>query len=351
MDIRKSPLKIPLTIAGPCSAESEDQMLATATALSHLKEVTIFRAGVWKPRSRPNSFEGLGERGLDWHQKVKKKTGLSTATEVAQASHVELCLKYGIDVLWIGARTSTNPFSVQNIADALKGVDIPVIIKNPMAPDISLWIGAIERIDRAGITKIITVHRGFSHIEETLYRNAPLWEIPMKLKGLFPDLPLLCDPGHIAGKRNLVESISQKAMAFGMDGLMVESHICPDNALSDSHQQVTPKTLKSILQKAYGKNNLFPQDSFECELEKLRKHIDLIDRDIIDSLSLRESIVKKVGELKKQHKFDIHQKQRFKELLESKVALAKQRGLRKEYITKLYNHIHKESLSIQEGIH
>ena len=343
--------RIPLTIAGPCSAESEDQMSTTARALSRLKEITIFRAGVWKPRSQPNSFEGPGERGLCWHQKVKRETGLSTATEVARASHVELCLKYGIDVLWIGARTSVNPFYVQDIADALKGVDIPIIIKNPLASDISLWIGAIERIYKAGITKIIAVHRGFSTVGETLYRNAPLWEIPIKLKTLFPDIPLLCDPSHIAGKRNLVEHISQQAMSLGMNGLMLESHICPEKALSDSDQQITPKTLETLLQKVYRQNTFCSEDSFEFQLEKLRTHVDLIDRDIIESLSFRETVVKKIGELKKQNKVDIYQNKRFKELLEERAALGKKRGLRREYIRQLYNHIHRESLRIQEGLH
>ena len=339
--------KRPLIVAGPCCAENKEQMLATAQQLGHLKNVSIFRAGVWKARSDPKNFEGPGEKGLHWHREVKKRTGFSTATEVAKASHVELCLKYNIDVLWIGARTVVNPFHVQEIADALKGVQIPVMVKNPMVPDISLWIGAIERFSLANVKEVIAVHRGFTPFEKIIYRNAPIWDIPLQLKSTFPALPIICDPSHIAGKRELIEHISQQAVSFGLDGLMIEAHHCPAKALSDRHQQITPNSLQSLLQKTYSSKHSHLKNSFKDELEQLRQQIDLVDKDIMASLSLRESIIKKIGTLKNRHNIPLHQEKRFMALLKKQMALAKKKGMREEFVCELYQQIHRESLHIQ----
>jgi chorismate mutase len=237
----------PLVIAGPCSAESREQVLETATALAQIPEVKFFRAGIWKPRTRPNNFEGLGEIALPWLAEVKRQTGLLSTTEVATAKHVELCLKHGVDALWIGARTTANPFSVQEIADSLRGVDIPVLVKNPINADLQLWIGAIERINLAGVTKLMAIHRGFSVADKLEFRNDPLWRIPMELKVKFPDLPILCDPSHITGERHLIKKVCQKAMDLDMNGLIIETHPDPDKAWSDASQQITPHQLKAIL--------------------------------------------------------------------------------------------------------
>ncbi|MEN7546960.1 3-deoxy-7-phosphoheptulonate synthase [Rapidithrix thailandica] len=239
--------KGPVIISGPCSAETEEQLIRTANLLAATEKVDLLRAGIWKPRTRPNSFEGVGEEGLKWLKNASEETGKPVCTEVANAKHTELALKHGIDVLWIGARTTVNPFSVQEIADALKGVDIPVMVKNPVNPDLELWIGALERINQAGITRLAAIHRGFSSYEKTKYRNQPKWVLPVELKQRFPELPMLCDPSHIAGSRDIISQVSQKALDFGMEGLMVESHFAPDKAWTDAKQQITPEVLKQVL--------------------------------------------------------------------------------------------------------
>jgi len=267
----------PVLISGPCSAETEEQLLITAKELAETGKVHLFRAGIWKPRTRPNSFEGVGEKGLGWLQTVKEETGLLVTTEVANAKHAELCLNYGIDVLWVGARTSVNPFSVQEIADALSGTDVPVMIKNPISPDLHLWIGALERINKAGITKIAAVHRGFSSIGRTPFRNAPMWDIPIELKTICPSLPIFCDPSHIAGSRDLIMMISQKAIDLDMTGLMIESHFYPQTALSDSNQQLTPLQLCAILEELIIRESKITNKRMEDELGQLRNVIDDID--------------------------------------------------------------------------
>lgn len=264
----------PLVIAGPCSAESLDQMLRTAHALKEISEVSVFRAGIWKPRTRPNNFEGLGEIALPWLAEVKKQTGLKVTTEVATAKHVELCLKAGVDILWIGARTTANPFSVQEIADALKGVDIPVMVKNPINADLQLWIGALERFNLAGITKLMAIHRGFSVGEKLEFRNDPLWRIPMELKVKFPELPLLCDPSHITGKRDLIQTVCQKAMDLDMNGLIIETHPDPEKAWSDASQQVTPEKLSEIISSLSLKKENSQDKSYTNQLNDLRDQID-----------------------------------------------------------------------------
>jgi chorismate mutase len=336
----------PLVIAGPCSAETEDQMLTIARELKQIEAVRVFRAGIWKPRTRPNCFEGVGEKGLEWLKKVKDETGLLTTTEVANGQHVELALKHGVDILWIGARTSVNPFSVQEIADALKGVDIPVMVKNPINTDLALWMGAIERIHGAGINKLAAIHRGFSSAEKSKYRNHPLWRIPMELKRRLPELPLICDPSHISGNRDLVESICQKAMDIDMDGLMVETHHIPEEAWSDAAQQVTPLKLHNII-KGLALKSEYPEDGKECELEQLRKQIDTIDNEILEALSMRFNIVQRIGEAKIKSNVTALQVHRLDEMMNKRMKLAEDVGLRSEFAREIYNVIHEESVRNQ----
>ncbi len=307
--------KKPVIISGPCSAETEWQLLSTANELAETGKVHLFRAGIWKPRTRPNSFNGVGEKGLGWLRTVKEETGLPVTTEVANRKHVELCLKYGIDVLWIGARTSANPFSVQEIADALKGIDIPVLVKNPVNPDLELWIGALERINEAGITKIAAVHRGFSSFEKTPFRNTPMWEIPIELKTVCPSLPVFCDPSHIAGSSELIPMISQKAIDLDMTGLMIESHYFPQSALSDSQQQITPSHFCRIIDKLIIRKAKIVNKKFEDQLEQLRCIIDELDEKVIQNLSLRMDVVDRIGEYKKENKVTILQVTRWEELM------------------------------------
>jgi chorismate mutase len=337
----------PVIISGPCSAETEGQLLSTAEVLAVTGKVHLFRAGIWKPRTRPNSFNGVGEKGLGWLRTVKEETGLLVTTEVANQKHVELCLKYGIDVLWIGARTSANPFSVQEIADVLKGTDIPVLVKNPVNPDLELWIGALERINEAGITKIAAVHRGFSSFEKTPFRNAPMWEIPIELKTICPALPVICDPSHIAGGRDLIPMISQKAIDLDMNGLMIESHINPKTALSDSSQQITPLQLIKIIDELIIRESRISNKNFEDQLEQLRNVIDELDEEMIQNLSVRMDIAERIGEYKKENGVTILQIKRWDEIASKRLNMGLAMGLGEEFIKRLLQLIHKESIKRQ----
>jgi chorismate mutase len=337
----------PLIIAGPCSAESESQVLATARELARIEKVRIFRAGVWKPRTRPNGFEGVGVEGLHWLKTVKSETGLDIATEVANTVHVEKALEFQIDYLWIGARTSVNPFSVQEIANALRGVDIPVLVKNPVNPDVKAWIGALERVIQAGIKKIYAVHRGFSTYEKTPYRNAPKWEIPIELKRLFPKIPIISDPSHISGSRSLIADLSQKAMDLAMDGLMIETHINPDAALSDASQQITPDALAEILQhlkirKPEG-NGLNGQHT----LETLREEMDSVDNILIEAIGKRIELTKRLGEYKKSYNMTILQANRWKQVLDDRLKQAQYLGLDEKLVKEIYQLLHNQSVKIQ----
>lgn len=340
----------PLIVSGPCSAESEKQMLTTAKKLAKTNTVDIFRAGIWKPRTRPNCFEGIGTQGLEWLQKVKQEYGFLTAVEVANKHHVKDCLEWGVDILWIGARTAANPFSVQEIADTVKGRDIAVFVKNPINPDLQLWIGALERINQAGITKMAAIHRGFSSHEHTSYRNIPKWEIPIELMRLYPDLPLICDPSHIAGNRQLLAHLSQKAMDLNMYGLMIESHYNPDIALSDKNQQIVPKRLKEIVDNLVIRKVSTNNPDFADQLLKLRKTIDEIDDEIIMKLVKRMELAKKIGTYKKENNVTILQVERWQEIISKRIELGNSMGLSEPFIKKLLEVIHKESIKKQTEI-
>lgn len=338
----------PLMIAGPCSAETEEQVLKIAHDLKN-SDVTIFRAGIWKPRTRPGGFEGVGEIGLKWLQKAKAETGLMMAIEVANAAHVKLALEYDIDVLWIGARTTVNTFAVQEIADALKNTDKIVLVKNPVNPDLALWIGGVERLYNAGIKKLGVIHRGFSTYEKTKYRNIPEWQIAIDLQSKFPDLPLICDPSHITGKRAMIKEVAQQAMDLNYDGLMIETHNDPENAWSDADQQVTPQALKQIFQELVIRRASFEED-FNIDMEKLRAKIDITDSKILELLGKRMKVAEEIGAIKKAKNVAVLQNKRWEEILEKMVADGEEKGLSEEFILKLYKAIHQESISHQEKI-
>jgi len=340
----------PLIIAGPCSAESEEQIMSTAYKLSNISDVVIFRAGIWKPRTRPNGFEGIGKKGLHWLQRVKNETGLPTAIEVANANHVYEALKYGIDVLWVGARTSVNPFSVQEIANALHGVDIPVFVKNPVNPDINSWVGALERIAQSGIKRLGAIHRGFSTIEKTPFRNAPKWEIPIELKRLMPDIPIICDPSHIAGNRDAIAELSQNALDLAMEGLMIESHIDPDNAISDARQQITPESLEAILGALTVRRPEGDEKSGTEILDLMRREIDEIDWALLEILQRRAEIATKMGHHKKSHNMTILQVNRWQELLENRLQNARNLGIDEKMVKEIYQLLHKQSFRIQSEL-
>jgi chorismate mutase len=337
-------------IAGPCGAETEEQVLRTAEQIAASGKVSVFRSGIWKPRTRPNSFEGVGTIGLRWLQEVKKKYGLLTTVEVANAAHTEEALKYGVDILWIGARTTVNPFSVQEIADVLRGSSVPVMIKNPVHADLQLWIGAIERIAQSGTNKIIAVHRGFHSAQKSIYRNVPMWEIPIELKTVFPELPVICDPSHIAGNRILIKEIAQKSLDLGMDGLMIESHINPDQALSDAKQQLTPMALSALLDELNFRTSSSLDPEFINELQNFRNIIDEIDEELIRVLKKRSDIITKIGAYKKEQHVTIFQLERWKEILRTRTDSAVQKGFPKEFIEKLCQLLHEESIRIQTEI-
>lgn len=334
--------KRPVVIAGPCSAETEEQVMETAKDLAK-NGVRIFRAGIWKPRTKPGGFEGVGSVGLTWLQEVKEETGMLVATEVANKQHVEEALNAGVDVLWIGARTSANPFAMQEIADSLVGADVPVLVKNPVNPDLELWIGAMQRIYNAGIRQIGAIHRGFSAYGKHLYRNMPQWHIPIELRRRMPELTLICDPSHIGGKRELVAPLSQQAMDMGFDGLIVESHCNPDSAWSDKSQQVTPEVLNFIL------NMLVVRDTTQTteSLTLLRQQIDQIDNDLLEALSKRMRISREIGQYKKEHSMPVVQTGRYDDILNSRAAAAEELGMNGDFMKTVYQAIHEESVRQQ----
>ncbi len=349
MDIEIKPLdlpgienKRPLIISGPCSAETEEQVLTTARQLS-ANGIKIFRAGVWKPRTKPGGFEGNGAIALPWMKRVKEETGMLTATEVATPKHVEQALEYGIDILWIGARTTANPFAVQDIADSLKGVDVPVLVKNPVNPDLELWIGAIERVNGAGIKRIGAIHRGFSSYDKKIYRNMPMWQIPIELHRRIPNMPIINDPSHIGGRRDLIASLCQQAMDLGMDGLIVESHCNPDEAWSDSKQQVTPDILDYILNLLVIRNEIQTTENITA----LRKQIDEVDNQLIDLLAKRMRISREIGQYKKEHGMTIVQTSRYSEILDKRGAQGAFCGVSPECIRQIFESIHEESVNQQ----
>ncbi len=340
----------PLLIAGPCSAESEEQMLTTAKQIAAFYPNSIFRAGIWKPRTRPNTFEGIGNVGLKWMQMVKQQTGLLTSTEVATATHVEECLKHGIDILWIGARTTVNPFSVQEIAEALRGVDIPVFVKNPIYPDLQLWIGALERVNNAGITKIVAIHRGFQSYDNGPFRNSPKWELAIELKAACPELPVICDPSHIGGTPELIPYIAQKAMDMDMDGLLIETHCRPAEALSDAKQQVTPLQLKQIIDDLQIRSSSIENIELQTKLEELRSIINKLDNELLEILAKRMAISAQIGAYKKENNITILQVSHWKKLIESGIESGNQIGLPEEFIKGLYQLIHDESIRRQTEV-
>lgn len=348
------PIAQPLLIAGPCGAESPEQLMKTALGLKALSRVSLFRAGVWKPRTRPNAFEGRGEEALKWLADVKKETGFKITVEVANAQHTELALKYGIDVLWIGARTTVNPFSVQEIADALKGVNVPVMVKNPIHADLQLWIGAIERVYNSGISSIAAVHRGF-HPDiyrdgKTKYRNKPMWQLPIELRRFFPELPIICDPSHISGNRELIPSVAQKALDLGMDGLMIESHYDPSVALSDASQQLTPSQLGDLVSGLVLRKTSTDDLVVIDKLAQLRNTIDEVDEELMNVLKKRIQVIEEIGKYKKEHQITIFQLERWQEILRTRGQWADKMGISRQHIEKLCQLLHEESIRVQNGI-
>ncbi|MGW8122932.1 chorismate mutase [Roseivirga echinicomitans] len=341
--------KKPIIIAGPCSVESREQFFSTLQGLE-LSKIDYVRGGIWKPRTRPGSFEGIGEAAFDWIEEAKATFGIKFATEVATAEHVETALKNGVSMLWLGARTTVNPFNVQEIAEALRGVEIPVYVKNPINPDLSLWKGALERLLKCDVLNLGAIHRGFQTFQESKYRNTPLWQIPMELKSEFPDLPLLCDPSHMGGKRSLITVLSQRALDLDYDGLMIETHIDPDKALSDSAQQLNPDDFKLLLDHLIFRNHTSKDEDFINQLEIIREQIDQADREILEAIATRLSLVEKIGEYKKENNVAIFQISRWKEILQSRPEWAKAMNLDPEFIRELYRHIHQQSVRIQTSI-
>ncbi|MBR3758351.1 MAG: bifunctional 3-deoxy-7-phosphoheptulonate synthase/chorismate mutase type II [Bacteroidaceae bacterium] len=335
----------PMIIAGPCSAETEEQVMCTAQELAN-KGIKIFRAGIWKPRTKPGGFEGIGAEGLQWMQQVKKETGMYVATEVATAKHVEAALEAGIDLLWVGARTSANPFAVQELADSLKGIDVPVLVKNPVNPDLELWIGAMERLNQAGITRLGAIHRGFSSYDKKIYRNLPQWHIPIELRRRIPTLPIMCDPSHIGGKRELIAPLCQQAMDLGFDGLIVESHCNPDKAWSDASQQVTPAVLDYILNLLVIRKEKQTTEN----LHELRSQIDECDNNLIEVLAKRMRVAREIGTYKKEHSMQILQTGRYNEILDKRGAQGALCGMDADFIKKVFEAIHEESVRQQMEI-
>ncbi len=340
----------PFLIAGPCSAETEEQVMETARQLAQLKKVSVFRSGIWKPRTRPNTFEGIGLEGLKWLKNVKEETGLLVGTEVANERHVYEALKYGIDMLWIGARTSVSPITVQEISNALNGVDVMVLVKNPVNPDLELWIGAIERISRAGIKRLGAIHRGFSAYEKTTYRNQPNWQLPIELRRRIPDILLICDPSHIAGSRLYIHEISQKALDLNYDGLMIESHFDPDKALSDPLQQLTPNDLKELLSRLILRNPSTSDPKILDVLGELRQQIDIYDDHLIDLIEQRMKVAETIGHYKKENNITILQSVRWDEIVKRAMNHGQAKGLSTELIDTIFKAIHQESINHQMKI-
>jgi len=345
MDISKSTI-----IAGPCSAESFEQLYQTSKALQSLG-IKKIRAGVWKPRTRPNSFEGIGIKALEWIEEISRELEVDFMVEVASAQHVEEVLKRGINHVWIGARTTVNPFTVQDIADSLKDNEgVSVHVKNPINPDLALWIGAIERIENSNVKEVGAIHRGFSAFRKSIYRNEPVWQIPIELKRTFPEIELLCDPSHIGGSRDMIFDISQKALDMSYDGLMIETHINPDKALSDPKQQINPDELRRVLDDLRIRKNSFDDIIFKNKLEELREKIDSIDHDLLETLASRMKIIELIGEYKKDNNVKILQLERWNEIINSRPTWANSLGLSNELIEDLYKRIHEESLKAQTEI-
>ena len=348
MELELEPLRLPsdnerpFVIAGPCSAETEEQVMTTARQLANYG-CHMFRAGIWKPRTKPGGFEGNGEKALPWMQQVKKETGMLTATEVATPEHVELALKYGIDVLWVGARTTANPFAMQALADALKGTDVPVLVKNQTNPDLELWIGALERLNLAGIKRLGAIHRGFSSYDNKIYRNLPTWQIPIELHRRIPDLPIINDPSHIGGRRELIAPLCQQAMDLGFDGLIVESHCDPDKAWSDAKQQVTPDVLDYILSLLVIRDETVTTEG----IVQLRKQIDEIDNQLMEMLSKRMRVCREIGHYKKEHNMTVLQTSRYNEILDKRGAQGALCGMAPEFVAKVFENIHEESVRQQ----
>jgi chorismate mutase len=342
-------LSHPLVIAGPCSAETEEQVLKIAHELKDT-DVSYFRAGIWKPRTRPGMFEGVGALGLKWLQKVRQETGMKICTEVANAAHVKLALEHDVDLLWIGARSTVSPFIMQEIADALEGTDKPVLIKNPVNPDLALWLGGIERIYKAGVKNIGAIHRGFSTYEKTKYRNNPEWQMAIEFQNKYPDIPLINDPSHITGKRDMIFDVSQTALDLNFDGLMIETHYDPDNAWSDASQQVTPKTLVQIMKDLKIRKETDPEVDYNKQLDNLRAQIDVVDNQIIELLGKRMKAADAIGGLKKQKNVAVLQSKRWNEILGKMVIEGEAQGLSEEFILKMFKAIHQESINHQEKI-
>ncbi|MCB0516642.1 MAG: chorismate mutase [Chitinophagales bacterium] len=343
------PQNRPIFIAGPCSVESPTQVMQTALGLKD-SGIQFLRGGIWKPRTRPNSFEGIGSQGLQWLKDAGNAINVPVMTEVANAKHVYEALRNQIDVLWIGARTTVNPFSVQEIADALRGVDIPVFVKNPINPDLALWIGALERLQQSGIRKIAAIHRGFSSHADSRYRNIPLWEIPIELKRRIPDLPIIIDPSHIAGKRELLFDLSQKAFDLDFNGIIIETHITPDKALSDAAQQITPEQFVALKKNIVLRKSAAENPDFNAELEHLRHEIDLIDEEILQIFAKRMTIAEKIGLCKQKNKVTILQKDRWDTILRTRIEDGSKKGLSQDFVVNMYNNIHKESIRHQTKI-
>lgn len=348
MELDLLPLNLPsdneklTVIAGPCSAETEEQVIETARQLAY-KGCHIFRAGVWKPRTKPGGFEGNGEAALPWLKRVKEETGMLTSTEVATPEHVELALKYDIDILWIGARTSANPFAMQAIADSLQGIDIPVFVKNPVNPDLELWIGAMERINQAGVKRIAAIHRGFSSYDKKIYRNLPMWQIPIELRRRIPELPIFCDPSHIGGRRELIAPLCQQAMDLGFDGLIIECHCDPDKAWSDAKQQITPDILDYIL----GLLVIRDQSITTEGISALRKQIDDLDNQLMELLSKRMRVCREIGHYKKEHNMTVLQTSRYNEILNKRGAQGSLCGMDPNFIKTIFEAVHEESVRQQ----
>ncbi|MBO5614699.1 MAG: bifunctional 3-deoxy-7-phosphoheptulonate synthase/chorismate mutase type II [Prevotella sp.] len=348
MELELEPLNLPsdskrpFVIAGPCSAETEEQVMQTAKELA-IKGCHMFRAGVWKPRTKPGGFEGHGEPALAWMAEVKKETGMLIGTEVATPEHVELAMKYGLDMLWIGARTSANPFAMQQLADAMKGLEVPVLVKNPVNPDLELWIGAMERINQAGVKKMAAIHRGFSSFDKSMYRNAPMWQIPIELRRRIPNLPIVCDPSHMGGKRELIAPLSQQALDLGFDGLMIESHCDPDKAWSDAKQQVTPEVCDYIVGMLVARDNTFTTENIKL----LRQQIDNIDNDLVELLAKRMRVCREIGQYKKEHNIQVLQTGRYNEILDKRGVQGSLTGMSSDFIKQVFEHIHEESVRQQ----
>jgi chorismate mutase len=342
--------KRPLIISGPCSAETEAQVLETATRLAKTGKVDVLRAGIWKPRTKPGLFEGIGTKGLPWLLQAKKITGLPITVEVATAKHVEDALQFDVDILWIGARTTVNPFSVQEVADALRGVDVPVLIKNPINADLELWSGGIERLLKVGVKQVGMIHRGFSNYGNTEYRNAPMWHLPIEMKRRYPGMPLICDPSHICGNRHMLQDTAQKSIDLDFDGIMVESHIDPDNAWSDAKQQITPERLGEMIDALIWRNENTDKEEFLNALAKLREQINHLDDELITLLGQRMKIADKIGQYKKDNNIVILQTNRWNEILEKAYSRGDKIGLSREFVTKYFDAVHLESINHQNKI-